>query len=307
MKKLLAVYNVCGISGRENIPYYVNAIESMLRQDLSETDVVVSGCMSSKPVQTQLQDTFGARISYNWILQPLPLGVTFNHTVARCVERFGEYDGYLYVDSGINFWNPDGVVLGNTFSTLFQGMRQYNAAIIAAMPSNDDGRQWWNISYPPDGSDYRYSLGQTTNMHCQIFCADWLRTYGRILPDIFASDSSESTFSFLCSALRRPFIMRQRAHVFHAHSMDGASSGFRGQLLFKTTRTMDERYNEGKHLGFGYEECDPQKRWMHDPTAYDADGYPISPELALYLKENLFLKQSEFDYRWINSVMFANR
>src|SRR5882672_4756323 len=174
MSKLCAVYNVCGIGGRDTqvLTYYIDCIRSLLSQDIfggpgDDYKIAISGCMSSDPVQQTLQLlTFGEHLSYNWIEEPLPLSVTFNDTVDHMVKHFGPFDGYLYVDSGISFWDPSGRY--DALKNLWDVHQNGPYAITAAMPSNDDGSSWWGIQYRPD-EDYVFPVGKATNMHCQIF------------------------------------------------------------------------------------------------------------------------------------------
>src|SRR5580698_3081016 len=106
--KLLIVYNTMGLGGNENIPYYVDALRSLLYQQVPghEVKIALSACCPSQMWIIQSQNTFGKAINYNFILENLPLSVTFNHTVDKMIERYGNFDGYLYVDSGITFWDP---------------------------------------------------------------------------------------------------------------------------------------------------------------------------------------------------------
>ena len=58
MKKLLIVYNTCGISGRSNIEGYISSLNSILRQDIEDVEVVVSACMNSASDIAALKETF---------------------------------------------------------------------------------------------------------------------------------------------------------------------------------------------------------------------------------------------------------
>ena len=101
--KLLVVYNTCGFSGREPVDWYIDCIKNILAQDLEGTKVVLSSCGNSSETIKKLVSTFGRSISYNLIHDRITVNQSFNHTVAKCVERYGEFEGYLYIDSGINF------------------------------------------------------------------------------------------------------------------------------------------------------------------------------------------------------------
>lgn len=312
MNKLLAVFNICGISGNENTPYYIDSLRSLLSQTVASHwgqhyKIVISGCKTSERTKWVLQNSFKDWLSYNWIDEEYPLSITFNHTVDQCVERFGEFEGYLYVDSGISFWDPCGRY--DALERLWAVHQQAPYAITAAFPSNDDGSQWWDIQYQ-QGVDYVFPVGKATNMHCQIFSNDWRRAYKHILPDIFASHCMESVFSHMCAAIHKKYVITQKVHLLHNHSMDGASISSRelkkdrykmsemfetGGLLFRTQKTMDERYREGRQWGAGFEECKPY--WPHDPNKFDSNGYAIHPaELKDFYAREFFLKPTEFDY-----------
>lgn len=301
MKRLLVIYNICGISGFQNHAYYENAIKSVLEQKgfaEGELKLVVSSCQSTDWTVHHLTTTFGNQISYNWITDSVPLTVSFNHTVREAVKRFGEFDGYLYLDSGINFWNPTREF--NSLRLLWDThLSTELVAITAAFPSNDDGRQWWGITYPEVPGEYVFQIGQTTNLHCQIYSEEFRKAYnGRLHCDIFANDTSESVTSYLCAGIERKFQLSTRLQVFHNCHLDGASIGWRGgdgprKRLFITEKTMDERYQEGYHVGFGYEECNGNQNWIHDPSLY-----PLKePEkLREFCARELFLTKEQFDY-----------
>lgn len=308
--KLLLVYNTCELGGRGNIPYYVDCIRSLLAQTIfrvpNEHKLVISACAPTDMTQIQLTNTFNSAISYNFIHANVPVSVSFNHSVEKMVEAYGKFDAYLYIDSGISFWDP-----GLRFDAVETLLNVHNSgpyAITAAMPSNDDGRQWWGIEYKP-GEDYVFPIGKTTNMHCQFFSETWREAYGKVLPDIFASHCMESIFSHMAGAIRRKFILTQKIHLLHNHSMDGASIGSRapdldrtpmshifqtGGLLFKTKVSMDERYRLGQPLGMGIEEC--KDYWLHDPDKWDENGYAKEKELAPYIAKHFYLTKEEFNY-----------
>lgn len=312
--KLLVLYNTCEIRGTGNIPFYVDSIRSLLAQRVDpgiEVRVCLSACVPSQMWIIQSQNTFGSQISYNFITENVPLSVSFNHSVAKMVEAHGKFDHYLYLDSGISFWDPS-----QRFDAL-QGMTDIHFsdayASTAALASNDDGRQWLGWDFAPNSNTYVFPVGKTTNMHCQFFTEQWRETYGHILPDIFASHTMESVFPFMAAAMNRKNVITKAVQFLHVHSMDGASSGSRapdpdripcsdtfesGGLLFKTKKTMDKRYREGHAIGFGWESCKPY--WQHDPDCFDENGFAKHPELKDFLKRELYLNKEEFDYGTLN-------
>jgi hypothetical protein len=310
VRKLLAVYNVCGIGGkeRENVPYYIDCVRSLIAQDIEpkhsqDYKIVVSGCMTSDRAKMNFVNYFGDTISFNWIEDPVPLSISFNHSVEQMVNQYGDFDCYLYIDSGISFWDP--MERNDALRALYNKHKSGPYAITACKPSNDDGQSWWKIKYR-EGEDYIYPIGKCTNMHCQIFSNEFKKAYGRILPDIFANNTMESTFSHLCAAISRKYLFTQKPHLLHNHSMDGASIGFRNHdILFKTTKTMDERYREGVEYGFGYEEYRPT--WLHNPEKFDENGYAKDPMLLEFLKKELYLTKEQFDYSQVRNMFIPSR
>ena len=311
MKKILAVYSICGLSGRENTPYYIDSVRSLLNQTVAEKwgadfQVAVSGCVTSDGTQAALQSVFHDKISYNWFEEPIPLSVTVNATVDKCVDKFGEFEGYLYIDSGISFWDPS--KRNDALEIFYSAFKRHQDGLVACMPSNDDGCSWWGINYEPN-KDFVLPVGKATNMHCQIFPESWRKAYNRILPDIFASNCMESVFSCMAAAIHIPYVMTQDIHVLHAHSMDGASMSARNKIpgvhnpmssmfqtsgdLFMTTKTMDDRYMEGHEYGFGFEEC--TEYWRHDPSKFE-NGKSLDPRLKEFVARELYLKAEEYNY-----------
>ena len=101
--KLLVVYNTCGVKA-ENIEYYTASIDSILEQDFEDCKVVVSMFKNSFECKKALAQKFGNKISYVFYDEGiLSINQTFNKTVQICVEKFGKFEGYLYVDSGVIF------------------------------------------------------------------------------------------------------------------------------------------------------------------------------------------------------------
>jgi hypothetical protein len=326
MRRLLAVFNVCGISGKENLPHYRDAILSLINQNIEPRysknyKIAISACCASEWVKMHLAAYFTDYVTFNWIDDVLPLSVTFNDTVDKCVSHFGEFEDYLYIDSGISFWDPEPQRPNawGAMKTLVEAHKTGDFAITAAFPSNDDGGEWWGIKYQP-GVDYVFKHGQTTNMHCQLFSNEWRKAYGRILPDIFASNCMESMWTHMCGAINKKMQITQKVILQHQHSMDGASIGFRDQkpnvypmstvhesagLFFMRNRTMDDIYAEGEEFGFGFEEY--KTHWQSNPALWDENGFAKDPRLQPFLKKVLYLTKEEFDYQNIVSMFIPSR
>lgn len=299
MRKLCVIYNIFEGHGRKNIPYYLDAFKSLIYQtahDPQEYKLAVSGCKVTQDTKNCLAGEF-AFATHNYIDELYPVNITFNHTVSKMRERYGEFEAYVYVDSGVNFWN-----LQHGMACLYDTFKSKDYGIVCADPSNDKGYEYWGAQFMP-GPIVEIPLGKAMNAHCNLYSGELVKAYGRVLPDIFASDTSESVHSFMCAALRKKMAIDKRVSVFHNHNMDGGSA-YREEnrpFLFATTRKMEEICEEGKPYGLGWEECDPKRGLMHDASKYDSEGLSIEPKLKDFIKDNLFLRPSEFDYSLIKS------
>ena len=90
--KIAAIFNTCGISGRENVGNYITSIRNILDQDFDDFRVAISSCKNNKDTQNTLKEELGDSISYNFINEPLPVNVTFNHTCQKMTEAFGDIE-----------------------------------------------------------------------------------------------------------------------------------------------------------------------------------------------------------------------
>lgn len=316
MKKLLAVYNICGINGRPNISRYINSIESILEQDLDDVEVVISSCLNSPADIMFLQSTFGDRITYNTVSEVLPVNVTFNHTVQKCVEKFGEFDSYLYIDSGINFQDQT-----DAFSKIYDLYKSGPYAMVAARSSGDTGFLTWfkekrgidtddrGDSLFDEDNNMVLPLGTAINLHVQLFSNDLLKEYGNIIPDIFAGQCTESVFSFLCAAINKKWVIRGDVVLEHLTGMDGASAGFAPHLWeFQQKRNRWDHpfiidsvvrvLKEGVPFGMGYEEL--QDIVPHNPDKFDEDGYAKDDGLKGFIRDYVFLNKDQLDYEQIS-------
>lgn len=243
-----------------------------------------------------MEKCLGDTVSFNWIHERLPLGITFNDTVDKCVAHFGAFDGYLYIDSGVSLWAQHVLV-----EWLADWHTEKQAAISAVTTSNDSGLKEWGI--PTFGGEYTLPIGKAFNMHFQLFDESWRKAYGRVIPDIFASNTSESVFTFMAAGIEKKVQIHRGVSVLHVLSMDGPSSGFRKQLLFPgapNQKGVEQIYEEGRALGYGYEEIAAHGRWKHDPSLYDDAGRVVDPSaLRAFIKANLFVPESLFSYQRI--------
>jgi len=311
MKKYLIVYNICGISGKDNSQYYIDAINTIRSQKYDNYILAVSSC---KNPEDQIQRILeNCEIDFiNRIGDVLPVNITFNDTVRECIKEYGEFEAYLYLDSGVKF--TDEVQLSNLIELYESG----NYGMVSSQVDNDFGWCWFNIneySRPILQQDLIIPIGLACNLHCQLFSKDIFKYYGNVLPDIFRSYCTESVFSFINAAIKKQWIVSSKVRVHHAFKvpdgrpddgdgLDGHSSGFRAPPGtwddIYPPHTMQEIINiqEGTDCGFGYEELRGIK--LHKKECYDSDFYCKNENLKLFLKKYLYRDSSDFDYEKIN-------
>lgn len=326
--KIAVIFNTCGISGRENYINYISSIESFLNQNFLDFRVIVSSCFNSLFVRKTLMKHFGNRISYNFIDHMLPVNITFNKTAQVVTEAWKDIDTYLYVDSGINL-QTDLNGLDKLYSLHKSGPFGMTCSRIDCDPGywlwfgeNIDG--WSPYKNPSPQEDYECSkkmfengnfiipIGKTVNLHFQLFDNFIYKNFNKkIMPDIFASHSTEGTFTFLNACLNKKFIICKDVIAQHFTSMDGGSSGFRPEfenipgyqhtIKFSNRKIMEIVDSiEALTCGFGYEEC--QKILMHDSNKFNKEGFSICPDLLKKFMLNFYLTKDEFDYSKINNL-----
>lgn len=318
-KKLLVFYNTCGIRGVEYVHLYIQCLKNLLAQRGAGTDyqIILSSCLNSKQVKEVLVKEFKHSISYSFVDHMLPVNITWNLSVMKAIEAFGPAAGYCYIDSGIDV-GPDTGVLDRMYELHTSGPY----GITAARASTDSGIYLWygkgSCAEDESGQEEMFKdghfivpVGKTLNLHMQIHDHSLIERFGRGMPDIFASHSTEGIFTFLCACLKKKFVWHKDVKVNHFTGVDGGSSGFRPEaagvpgwqhtLPYAPRQITDIVADpEAKAVGLGYEEC--QGVLMHDPTKFDADGYAIDPEpLKKFIIDNFYLPPSHFRYDLIET------
>lgn len=307
MRKILVVYNTCGISGKDNTNYYIKCLDSFLSQNFDDFEVAVSSCLNPPDQQQKLVGVFGDSLHYNFINEKLPVNVTFNDTVRQCVNRLGNFEGYLYIDSGCHF--------GNDLDTLLKMYELYKSGpygIVSALASNDNGTESVFGFSAPIRENFLIPVGKAINGHVQIFSNEIFERFGRIIPDVFATFCTESVYSFLAACCSQQWVVIKDLVIPHEKSIDGASAGFahippNGAPIWDNTfcskRSMREIISdvEGIRAGFGYEECN--RILMHDPSCFDETGFAKYPEeLTKFMVDNIFVSPPHFSYENIKRV-----
>jgi hypothetical protein len=318
MRKLLVVYNTCGLSGREDPNQYVASISTLLAQKLDNVRIVMSDCVSSPDIRSAIQNVFKDKISYNFIDEVLPVNVTFNHSVLQGIKRLGQFDGYMYVDFGILF--PFDRQLNLLHDLLTSGPY----GIVSAQTNNDTGyHQTLGIgTHVDDHSEnwklfqnghYVLKVGQAVNAHAHVVSNKIQNFYKRSHSDIFAAYCSESVLSFFCAAVNTKWVIHKDVMVEHVRVVHSNSAGFsplqwqsQGNKPYEHPFMVDsvlDICNKGYQYGLGYEECGDIL--LHDPSKFNDEGYSLDSQLKHYIKNNLCLHPPLFDYNNIVSTWIS--
>jgi len=320
-RKILVVYNTCGIN-KDNTEWYIHCINSFLNQDFEGYRVVLSSCLNSPECVKKLYSTFGNRISYSFVGDRLTVNVTFNNAVRECVKEFGEFESYLYVDSGCSFDEQKDIL-----SKLYQSFKRdakVKNGIISVQASTDEGLDQLGNNFKYESSeiqikseDYTIPVGKAINLHVSLFSNEIFKRYHNILPDVFAAFCTESTFSFLAASVHSKWVIMADRQVRHLKAIDGpvASQPHRisapnkdGHIVHNNSwnnllcgRDALDFINdtEAYTSGLGYEEH--QDIMTHNPAAYE-DGQPIDPNgLSATIEKYFFLSEEEMNYNDINT------
>lgn len=307
MKKILVVFNICGIN-QCHVDIWVRNILNIINQDYPNFDLAISGCSIPKGQQHNIANKLSSiktkKIIYNYIEEILPVNVTFNHTCWVATQKDPTYEGYLYVASDINF-GTNQKVISHLVKTHFSS----NSGITSAVVDNDSGLdRWFDKSFIEklQNSNVEVPIGKTLNLHTFLFDKKLYNKFNKkIIPDIFASYCTESTFSFLCASIDKKFVIHNTKEILlkHMEQLDGRSAGFgpeekRGwEHLFKSKKSVQDRLmtEEAFEVGFGYEEL--QNIFPHNKKMY-VDNQHVCPEKLLdFLRTALFLSKDEFNYK----------
>ena len=315
--KILVIYNICGIKFN-NLEMWKNHLQDILNQEYSNFIVAVSGCVISNSSKVELEkfkDKYN-NVVFNWIEDILPVNVTCNHTAQICTEQLGEFDGYLYVASDVKFGNDTKVI--DKLAYLHQNS---NSVLTYALVDNDHGLDGWyaevwdELNELLNKDHFAINIGKTCNMHVLLFDKLIYQNFNyKIVPDIFATHCTETTYSYLVASLGKKYVVHNKDIMLkHIGFADGHSIGFIGEIqyddsiswkhLFKSKIPAEERLlsQEAKDSGFGYGEWKNPKLLARDESMYDENEDHIEPKKLLnFLKKAIYLSDEEFNYNNIN-------
>jgi hypothetical protein len=303
--RLLTVFNICH-KDKENCDHYINSINSIFNQDLGlkgdkiENKVVISALRNTESCLRRMRETFRNNIDIVYYGELWTVNITFNKTIQEVVKRFGNFDGYIYIDSGVALTDP------NAIKTMANLLDSGLYSMITIQTDTDNGLSAWLGLDLVRNQDFIMPVGRACNLHCQLFSSDIFETYGkRIMPDVFAAYCTESVFSFLNSAIHKRWVIAKDIIVHHSHGLDGGSMYFEkispkfgtpwNNLLFGRNAFDFMNDPEAIDAGLGYEEI--FSVMVHKGDMHENDVHSRAPErLKAVILKYLFSNNNELNY-----------
>jgi hypothetical protein len=296
-RKILVVYNTCGIR-KENIEWYIECIDNILNQEFEGFHVALSSCLNSQECFRRLYQKFKDKISYCLYPEKNVIQVTFNKTVQEVVKKYGEFEGYMYIDSGVNLENQTNVLseaykrletdkygivtiqtdTDTAFNDLMGGY--VGEEMIADHPhaysewSKKRGGYAYETAFGDiqiTNKDFIVPPGGTCNLHISLFSNEYWKTFDRkISPDVFVAFCAESTYIYSCKAIKKDWVIVADLQVRHVKAVEAPCSGY-NHISSTTGNYWDNLFCGRSAL-----------EWMNDPEAKKAGlGYHNHPNAPL--------------------------
>ena len=269
--------------------------------------VVVSGCLVTPETRRALIDKYTGKVAFNFIDTKATVNVTFNHTVQKLTKIKGSYDGYVYIDSGVDIENNT-----HFLKEMHSRYETGEYEMVMCQTDTDTGFHWFGLHGYFYDHDFVVPVGKACNAHVILYGKKMFEYYNKLIPDIFLAYCTESVYSFLVAALNSRWLIIKDLILTHAKSVDGASAGYDHIGVKKAPwnnlyggMDMLSIINDpkAKEVGLGYEECN--NIMMHDPNLYTAKGHAKHPELKDYIKAKLFLQDNQLNYDHIQYTFIA--
>ena len=301
--KILTIYNICGIKHEQSL-WYGQCLQSIMDQNYSDNKIVVSSCINTDNCINYIKSLFGDTLDICRFKDPYTVNITFNKSVQEAVKRYGEFDGYFYIDSGVLLNHPH--VIKNAVDRL----KTKKYAMISYQTDTDTGFEPLGFRQDSNtvqivGDDFNIPIGKACNLHAQVFDHSIYKTFdSRIIPDIFRAYCTESTFSFLCGVVQKDWIIVKDILLHHNKGVDGASIGQDhiskqhmnpwNNLLYNRDALEFINDNKAKSVGLGYEECN--NIMNHDPNAFNCNYAKYPKDLAEQILKYFYSTKEELDY-----------
>tara|TARA_R110000782_G_scaffold190917_5_gene280743 strand:+ start:242 stop:1213 length:972 start_codon:yes stop_codon:yes gene_type:complete len=309
-KNILIVYNTCGIK-RDNSEWYIKCMQSILDQDFDRDNykILWSSCLNTPQCVKQVYSHFKNNISYCFHSEPHTVNITFNKAVREMIQHFGQFDYYMYIDSGVTFENQKDILrkIHDVCVSESPGMLTVQTDTDEALNALDESRFVYQAPTPQIvGEHFVVPVGKACNVHTHVYSNELYNTFNsKLAPDVFAAYCTESTFSFLTSGAKQRWIIMKDEQVVHKKGVDGASvcsahhsakyNNPWNNLLCDRNALDFINDKEAYEAGLGYEECN--NIMNHHSEAYESDGSSKYPDkLTQMINKYFFLNQDELDY-----------
>jgi hypothetical protein len=229
--------------------------------------------------------------------------------VQEAVTHYGNFQYYLYVDSGVTFGEQKYLLekIYETCKSHQPGMLTIQTDTDEALNSIDESKYVYQSPTPQIvGEHCVVAVGKACNIHAHIYSDELYSRYNsKVVPDVFAAYCTESTFSFLVAGAEQRWLIMKDEQVVHKKGVDGASvcsphhsikyNNTWNNLLYDRDALDFINDKEAYDVGLGYEECN--NIMNHCPDAYGPDDSPKYPDkLAQMINKYFFLSQDELDY-----------
>ena len=307
--KILTIYNTCGINANRT-DWYTKCLQSVIDQDYPDNKIVMSSCLNSEGCITAIKDKFQDLVDIVLFSDPYIVNTTCNRSIQLMVEKYGEFDAYLFLDSGVCFTDPQSI------SKAVESIKQNDYSMLTIQTDTDTGFMPFGFSQDSPtaqitGEDFIIPLGHACNLHCQFFTNDIFKAFGnKIIPDVFAAYCTESTFPFLNASVGKKWGILKDVMAPHNKAVDGPSSSqphisqshgnpWNNLLYGRDAREFIDD-PEAIQCGLGYEECGNVMN--HNPEAYDKNDNALFPEeLKSAILKYFFTNESDLDYNNIET------
>lgn len=287
MNSYLVVYNICEIANA-NYEWYTKCIDNLLKLDYKKYHIAVSGCKTSDDTRKKLYERYKGKISFCFTENYLTTNVTFNLTVKKCVERFGSFDGYVYLNSGVN--------VTSNYNLLTEINNRINTNKYGVVTVQTDTDQ----THVKD-EDYIMPIGKNCNMYAFAFTDELREAYnGKLIPDIFNVYCVETVISLLLAAIKKQWVVIKDITLTHnKEEEDNVPANYLGTEKLYSSVDVNELLNDPKAKEVGIDDILTQKYIVHNPNFFTKAGYAKKTELKNYINDKLFLSSEQLDYNHI--------
>lgn len=300
MKKneILIVYNMYGFQDN-NLRYFEEIDKILLHIQNSkyrdDIRLVISAVLKSDDDIEDIKNRYGKIVKIFKYNRRYPVQVSFNKTVTSSIIEFDEnYNGYLYISAG--------VLLNNDYSLLDRLIEKNNTNEfgIIHLHVDDDHGPFEPTNY---NEDTFIELGYWCNLNITLFNKSLLEFFEKPMSDIFSISASESPYSFVCSSLRKHYIIMENStcehkRMFDSKTPDNIPNEFDIKEGFMWNRKKDFILNDFEAIksGIGLRN---EAIIVHDPTKYDNKNLSLDSNLKYYVKKHFFSNDSEINYNYI--------